>query len=77
MSIPNASQDTIVGWEGEILKIKCKAVLEKGKANAAVIALLAKHYDVPKSAIKVIKGKTSSKKLIKIEKSATSKEKTS
>lgn len=65
--IPNSSQDKIVEWEGDVLKIKCKAPPEKGKANAAIISLLAIHYGVPKNSIKILKGKSNSKKLIKIE----------
>jgi uncharacterized protein len=65
--IPKSSQNAIVGFEGDVLKIKCTAVPEKGKANEAVIALLAKHYKVPKSAIKIIKGASSSKKIIDIQ----------
>lgn len=63
---PNSSQNKIVGFEGEILKIKCTATPEKGKANQSVINMLAKEYKVPKSAIKILKGKTSSQKVIEI-----------
>ena len=65
--IPNSSQDKIVGFEGDVLKIKCTATPEKGKANASIVAMLAKHYKVPKSAIEVIRGKTDSRKIIRIE----------
>ena len=65
--IPNSSQDKIIGFEGEVLKIKCRATPEKGKANASVIALLSKHYKVPKNSITIIRGKTDSRKVIKIE----------
>lgn len=64
--IPNSSQNKIVGLEGEFLKIKCTASPEKGKANASVVALLSKHYKVPKRAVTIIKGKTDSKKTIQI-----------
>lgn len=64
--IPKSSQNAIVGFEGDVLKIKCTAVPEKGNANASVIVLLAKHYEVSKSAIKIIKGKTSARKIVEI-----------
>ena len=64
--IPKSSQNKIVGFEGEVLKIKCTAVPEKGKANEVVIGLLAKHYKVPKSALTILKGHSSSKKTIEI-----------
>lgn len=64
--IPNSSQNKIIGFEDGILKIKCTSTPEKGKANQAVIVMLAKCYQVPKSSVKLIKGKTSSQKIIEI-----------
>lgn len=64
--IPKSSQNQVVGFEGDVLKIKCTAAPEKGKANAAVIELLSKYYDVPKSAITILRGKTSAKKMVEI-----------
>jgi uncharacterized protein len=64
--ISNSSEDKIVGFEYDILKIKCTVAPKKGKANQAVIAMLAKYYRVPKNAIKILKGKTSSQKIIEI-----------
>ena len=64
--IPNASCSEIVGWEGETLKVRIKAVAEKGKANEELIRLLAKEFGVPKSGIKILSGKTSRNKRIKI-----------
>ena len=66
--IPKSSQNKIIGFEGEVLKIKCTAVPEKGKANATVITLLSKYYNVPRSAITIVKGKTDSRKVIEIQK---------
>jgi len=48
------------------LKVKCRATPEKGKANEAVIALLAKHFKVSKSNVVILRGKTSSKKVVEI-----------
>lgn len=64
--ITKSSQNKVIGFEGDILKIKCTAVPEKGKANALVIKLLSEYYQVPKSSIKILKGKTDSKKVIEI-----------
>lgn len=52
--------------EGEIIKVRCKAVPEKGRANELVIALIAAHYNVPKSSVRIVTGKTSSRKRIEI-----------
>lgn len=37
-----------------------------GKANKALMALLAKHFDVPKTSITIIRGHTSKHKVIEI-----------
>jgi uncharacterized protein len=42
-----------------VLKLRVAAVPDKGKANAAVIALLAKALGVPKSALEITAGETS------------------
>jgi hypothetical protein len=48
------------------LKVYVTAVPENGKANEAVIALLAKHWGLSKSQIRIIRGATDSHKLIEI-----------
>lgn len=63
--IPKASMDRVID-SGEVIKVKCKAIPEKGKANDAVIALLAKHYKVSKSHVSIIRGKTSLNKIVEI-----------
>jgi uncharacterized protein len=44
-----------------------RAPARDGKANRALIDLLAEHFDVPKSVIKIIRGEFSRKKLIEID----------
>lgn len=41
---------------------------QDGKANTAVIKLLSEHYHVPKSRIAILRGHTSSKKLVEVRK---------
>lgn len=69
---PNASRDQIDGLErsddGEShLRAKVTAVPEDGKANKALVQLLAKQLRVPKSSISFIAGETSRKKILRIE----------
>jgi uncharacterized protein (TIGR00251 family) len=49
-----------------VLKLSVTAPPEDGKANAAVVALLAKTWKVPKSAISVRSGAASRRKLVAI-----------
>jgi uncharacterized protein (TIGR00251 family) len=60
---PNAGRDQIDGPETRddgttVLRVRVKAVPDRGKANAAVIALLAKTLGIPKSSITLISGDT-------------------
>ena len=48
------------------LKVKIAAAPEKGKANAELCAFLAKHYGVPKSAVTIVSGGTSTRKLVRV-----------
>ena len=69
---PNAGADRIDGTElrddgSAVLRVRVRAVPDKGKANAAVIALLAKALGVPKSAVELVSGDTARLKTIAIE----------
>ncbi len=69
---PKASADRLQGWAldkegGQVLKIAVTAVPEDGKANKAVIALLAKRLKLPKSAITIASGETSRGKILLID----------
>ncbi|MFA5646268.1 MAG: DUF167 domain-containing protein [Candidatus Ratteibacteria bacterium] len=43
-----------------------KEIPEKGRANAAVILLLSKHFSLPKKNIKLLSGASSSTKLFEL-----------
>ena len=68
---PKAKRNEIGGWldepdGGQALKVAVTAAPEDGKANAAVIALLAKEWGVAKSAISVVAGATDRRKIVEI-----------
>jgi uncharacterized protein len=46
--------------------VSVNAPAREGKANEAVIELLARHFSVPKSSIRIIRGQTTRRKLIEI-----------
>ena len=60
---PKASADRIVEEEG-MLRVYVTAVPEDGKANKAVIALLAKHFGIAKSRLEVVQGISARDKVI-------------
>ncbi|NKF21068.1 DUF167 domain-containing protein [Solimonas marina] len=63
---PKASRNAVLGWHGEALKLAVTAAPERGRANAAVQALLAEVLDVPKSAVVLRRGETDSRKQFEI-----------
>jgi uncharacterized protein YggU (UPF0235/DUF167 family) len=68
---PNAGRDAIHGVEtradGEaVLRLRVRAVAEKGRANAAVLALLAKALGVPKSRVTLLAGATARLKTVAV-----------
>ncbi|VAW19115.1 hypothetical protein MNBD_ALPHA12-729 [hydrothermal vent metagenome] len=68
---PNAGRNEIVGTQMRddgraVLRIRVSAVPDKGKANKAVIALLAKNLHLPKSAFSIVSGQTARLKTISI-----------
>ena len=67
---PKARREGIAGLtldpDGVALKLSVGAPPEDGKANAAVIAMLAEALGVAKSAISVVSGATDRRKLVEI-----------
>lgn len=57
--VPGSSRDKIVGVLGDALKIATSAAPEKGKANAAVAAILAKAVGLDRRAVTLVSGPTS------------------
>lgn len=61
-----ARRNALMGWRGDALKISITAAPEKGKANKAVIKLLAAQLDIPAASISIKRGQTSPDKTIEI-----------
>jgi uncharacterized protein len=65
--VPKASRDSISGWQGEVLKVRVTAAPERGKANRAVMALLASALAVSRRRIQLIAGTSSEYKTVAVE----------
>lgn len=68
---PNASKDAVDGLAETAdgfrhLGVRVRAVPEKGKANAALIAVLSQFLGLPKRDIEVIRGSTSRLKTVRL-----------
>lgn len=69
--IVNAKNSEIIECAKDLLgknflKIKVNKAPENGKANQEVIKIIAQHFKIKKSEIMIIKGETSTKKIIEI-----------
>jgi uncharacterized protein (TIGR00251 family) len=65
--LPRSSRDEIAGVEDGIVRIKLTAPPVQGKANKALIKLLAKHLGVPKQSIAIVAGERARLKSVAIE----------
>ncbi len=64
--IPRSSRSEIVGEYNGALKVKLNSPPVDGAANAELVKLLAKEFDVSKSQVEILNGKTSKLKQVKI-----------
>lgn len=65
--IPKSSRNRIVGWVGDRLKVAVTAAPERGKANQAVMELLAGALELPPSRLRIVSGETSPLKTLEID----------
>lgn len=66
--IANAKKPEVIQDENNLLKVKVSSPAVEGKANKAVIKILAEHFGVKERQIAIVKGEKSSNKLIEVEK---------
>jgi uncharacterized protein (TIGR00251 family) len=64
---PKSSKNEIVGPYRDGLKVKVTAPAIEGKANEALIRLLAKELRIPSSSIEILKGHHSREKTLRIQ----------
>ncbi len=63
---PKSHKNVVEGFHDGILHVRVRAVPEKGKANAALIEVLAKHFSVAKSQVEIVSGFESRNKRIRL-----------
>ena len=64
---PGAPHSEIVGRHGEAWKVRVDAAPESGKANRAVIDLLAETFEIPRARITIVSGRASRDKTVVVE----------
>tara|TARA_B100000408_G_C10271993_1_gene212254 strand:+ start:647 stop:916 length:270 start_codon:yes stop_codon:yes gene_type:complete len=64
---PKASRDQVVGYRDGVLQLRVTAPPDKGRASAAVVALLADALGVAKSRVRIVRGQSSRDKVVTVE----------
>ena len=64
---PKASRNQVEGFNDDVLVVKVAAVPEKGKANQALIELLAETLGIAKRKVKILRGQSSRDKQVTID----------
>jgi hypothetical protein len=64
---PYAACNQIVGWKGDLLRVRIRGVPEKGRVNEELIAFLAKEWRIPAQCITLVSGPTSRIKRLSVE----------
>jgi len=67
---PRASGNAVMGWssfEQEELLVKVTAAASEGKANEALIKLIAVELNIPRSAVHIVRGATARHKLLRLD----------
>ena len=63
---PGAAASEVVGRHGDGWKVRVAAPAERGRANAALVALLAEVLSLPRDRIEIVRGHTSRWKTVAI-----------
>ncbi|MBI5284715.1 MAG: DUF167 domain-containing protein [Chloroflexi bacterium] len=64
---PRGGRDAIDGWDGDILRVRVAAPPVDGRANEAMLRLLAKALGVPASKVTLASGAQSRIKLVDVD----------
>jgi uncharacterized protein len=64
---PGARRSELVGRHGGAWKVRVAAPPERGRANAAVVALLSEVLGVPRERVKLLAGASGKDKVVEIE----------
>jgi uncharacterized protein len=63
---PGAAQAGVVGRHGESWKVRVSAAPEDGRANEAVVRLLAETLDLPRAAVTLVSGHNRRDKIVEL-----------
>jgi uncharacterized protein (TIGR00251 family) len=64
---PGARRNELAGRHGEAWKVRVAAPPERGRANEAVLDLLAKELELPRRSLSIVSGHTAREKVVLME----------
>ena len=64
---PSASRDALMGWQEDVLHLRVAAPAQRGKANEAVLRLLAAALGVERQRLRIVRGATSRQKVVVVD----------
>ena len=65
-ALPGSKRDEVRGVDGGALKVAVTAPPEKGRANKALLTLLAEFLGVPRRDLSIVKGETTRDKRVEV-----------
>jgi uncharacterized protein (TIGR00251 family) len=64
---PSASRDAVMGWRRSVLRLRVAAPAQRGKANQAVLRLLAAALGIERQRLRIVRGETSRQKVVSVD----------
>lgn len=65
--VPRTARDEVVGFEGEVLRVRVTAPPVDGRANEALTRLLARRLGLGRGAVRLVTGHASRQKVVEVE----------
>jgi uncharacterized protein (TIGR00251 family) len=63
---PGATRTEIAGRHGDAWKVRVSAAPERGRANDAVVGLIAERLHLPRAAVSLVSGRASRDKVVEL-----------
>jgi uncharacterized protein len=63
---PGATRTELAGRHGDAWKVRVSAAPERGRANDAVVDLIAERLRLPRAAVSLVSGRTSRDKIVEL-----------
>ena len=63
---PRGGRDAVLGWQGDVLRVRVAAPPAEGRANEALLTLLARRLAVPRHALILTHGSASRHKRVEV-----------